>query len=282
MSRDLVSLSMVALPILFITSAGLVVKRSSEREKSTTSKRRKKVDVLILVDNSRYNNLKSPWGLSMLVRACGHQVLFDTGPDPESLGYNAEKLGVDLSMTDAVVISHEHGDHVGGLTYIAAVKPGIKVYVPQGMSPSIKRWMEDLGLAVVGVGDTAEICPCMAVVGELYGPPYEESLAVRTGDGLVVLVGCSHPGVDRMVLKAKSDLRMRPLAVIGGFHLTYASLERIRSVVGRLVSEGIFKVYPLHCSGSLVRRVLRGSHSGRYEEAHVGSLISFGDGHETS
>ena len=264
-----------ALLTLFLISVGLTSRRSFKTE-NISLKAAKKVEVLILVDNNRYDGLRSPWGLSMLVRACGHQVLFDTGPDPDSLRYNAEKLGVDLSKIDAVVISHEHGDHVGGLPYIAAVRPGVRVYVPEGMSPSVKRWIKGLGLTVVDVGSTTEICPCMAVIGGLYGPPYEEALAVRTDEGLVVLVGCSHPGVDRIVMKAENDLKVRPLAVIGGFHLAGASLGKVRSVVENLVAEGLSKIYPLHCSGPLVREVLRSSYPEEYEEAHVGSLISFG------
>ena len=125
-------------------------------------------------------------------------MLFDADPDPTVLKENAEKLGLDLSKIDLIVISHEPGDHIRGLKYIAEImgdKP-IKVYVPKHMTSSAKKWIRELGFNVIEIERTIVIAKGVAVIGELYGPPYEQALAVNVkGRGLVIFVGCSHPGV---------------------------------------------------------------------------------------
>ncbi|RLF13813.1 MAG: hypothetical protein DRJ66_07160, partial [Thermoprotei archaeon] len=98
----------------------------------------------------------------------------------------------------------------------------------------------------------------VAVIGELYGPPYEQALAVNVkGRGLVIFVGCSHPGVDNIVKKAVSDLNEKPYIVIGGFHLVGASEDRIASVANSLIKLGLKKIYPMHCSGDSIRGYIR-------------------------
>lgn len=140
--------------------------------------------------------------------------LFDTGPDPGVLERNLRKLGVNPKDLDFVVISHEHGDHTGGLSYIAKVKPGITVYVPKGMRIKVPN------LSIVEVNDTTEIAEGVVIIGWLHGPPVEQALAINVKDrGLVIITGCSHPGVVNIVVKAFRDLKLKPYLVLGGFHM---------------------------------------------------------------
>jgi 7,8-dihydropterin-6-yl-methyl-4-(beta-D-ribofuranosyl)aminobenzene 5'-phosphate synthase len=62
--------------------------------------------------------LHKDWGYSALVEAAGKQILFDTGNNPDILAANAKSLHVDLSRLDFVVMSHRHGDHMGGMEYV--------------------------------------------------------------------------------------------------------------------------------------------------------------------
>ena len=55
------------------------------------------------------------WGYAALVEADGRRILFDTGARPETVLANARELGIDLSSVTDVVLSHNHGDHTGGL-----------------------------------------------------------------------------------------------------------------------------------------------------------------------
>ncbi len=237
------------------------------------------VELIVVVDNypNSKGELVNVWGLSILIRTPNHTILFDTGPDPEVLKHNLEVLGIDPRDIDCVVVSHEHGDHVDGLEYIAAARPGLKVYVPSGMSTYTKSWMRNLGLEVIEVSNTTVICDGIAIVGQLYGPPFEQALAVNVkGYGLVIVVGCSHPGVDRIVEKASRDLGTKPYLVIGGFHLAGTPTEELKHIVRNLLDLGIKYIAPIHCSGTGIRELLRHKYPEHYMECHVGSVVRIG------
>lgn len=55
------------------------------------------------------------WGFAALVEVDGRRLLFDTGQRPTTVRENARELGIDLTEVTEVVLSHHHGDHVGGL-----------------------------------------------------------------------------------------------------------------------------------------------------------------------
>ncbi len=222
--------------------------------------------------------LKTAWGISILIKTPYNTILFDAGPNPYILKYNVEALGEDddLRTLDLVVISHEHGDHVRGLRYIAKVKQGVKVYVPEGMYYSTKDWIRSLGLKVIEVYETTKICHGVAIIGEMYGPPYEQALAINVkGLGLIIVTGCSHPGVENIVRKALNELKIKPYAVIGGFHLAGAPTSELELIINELINLGVKKIYPLHCSGDEIRELLKSKYNEFYGEGYVGSTIEF-------
>src|SRR5689334_1862693 len=75
--------------------------------------------------------MQKDWGYSALIEYAGKRILFDTGNNPEVLAQNAKAKGIDLSKLDFVVMSHRHGDHMGGLAYLLKVNPGVKIYAPK-------------------------------------------------------------------------------------------------------------------------------------------------------
>ena len=223
----------------------------------------------VLVDNTPGPGLEGAWGLSILVETERNVVLFDAGPDPGVLERNVMKLGVDLGRVDFAVLSHNHYDHTGGFSYIARARPGLKIYVPKGSGARFR------GLETIEVADTSILAPGVAVVGELYGPPVEEAFAVNVrGKGLVVLVGCSHPGVVNLVRRAKRDLGVKPYLVIGGFHMAGASEDECVETVEELLSLGMEKISPIHCSGDEIRNVMRRRYPENCLEARTGTVIN--------
>ena len=236
----------------------------------------------VLVDNNPWGSLQASWGLSIFVETPWGNVLFDTGPDPGTLAYNAKRLGIDPCNVSAVVISHEHMDHVGGLPYIARHCPGVPVYVPSGISSSVLSWMKSLGLRDIRIVNTTTIVvPGVYVLPPLWGPPAEESLAINTSRGLVLLVGCSHPGVARIVRHAEHLLGKRVLLLMGGFHLAWAPRSEVEKIAKELVGLGVEYIAPIHCSGSLIRSILASEYPSHYVGAHVGTVVVIGDGCST-
>jgi len=233
------------------------------------------VNITVLIDNNAYNDLKNPWGISVYIETPSETILFDTGPSPSDLEYNCKLLNIDLSKVSVIVLSHEHGDHVGGLSYVAKHASKATVYIPSEMSTSIKNWIRNLGFKkIVEVKKTTVISKGIAVIGELYGPPFEQALAINVeGVGLVVVVGCSHPGVDKIAHKIVVESKEKPYLVLGGFHMASASGGEINRVISNLIADNIKYIAPMHCSGSNFRSIMDKDYHDKYLELHVGSKL---------
>jgi 7,8-dihydropterin-6-yl-methyl-4-(beta-D-ribofuranosyl)aminobenzene 5'-phosphate synthase len=171
-------------------------------------------------------------GVSYLVRAGGTRVLFDSGLSggrvSSALVANAATLGVDLGALDAVVISHLHADHVGGVgaarrrTFSFAREP----VEPRGVPAHVPAPMEHPRAEVILTTGPRVIAPGMAVLPPLprmlFWPGYvtEQALVVNVrGFGLVLISGCGHPPIERMLGVAEQVLDVPIRAVVGGLHL---------------------------------------------------------------
>ncbi len=164
----------------------------------------------IITDNTVHSSgLKSEWGFACLVEAEGApKILFDTGASASVLLYNMEKLGIDPKSIGCVLVSHDHWDHTGGLDGFLELNSDVKLYLP-GDLPS-----EPVANKVIKVKEAAEIYGGVFSTGLLQN--IEQSLLVKVDKGVVVIVGCSHPGV-RNTLASASDIG-KPIALIGGLH----------------------------------------------------------------
>lgn len=166
--------------------------------------------ITIVYDNEVWKEgLEADQGFSCLVEAKNSpRILFDTGANGLILLSNMEKLNIDPNFVGEVFISHAHWDHTGGLSNFLKANKEVKVYVP--MSFPKPRGAKE----VVGVKEPLQIHENVFSTGELGG--IEQSLVVKTKEGVVVVVGCSHPGV-RNILNAASNFG-RVYALIGGLH----------------------------------------------------------------
>ncbi len=237
-------------------------------------------EILVLVDNEPSSSnfeLKAAWGISLYVKAQNVSFLFDTGPSPEVLEHNCKVLGVDLSNISFVFISHEHGDHTGGLPYVAKVAPSVPVYVPSGMSSSVRRGIERLGFNVIEVKGPQQMLEGIASTGPLMsGSLAEHGLILNLqGKGMVLLVGCAHPGVDRMLLNA-TNFSEEVFGVIGGFHLMGASETRLEQIAKVFDELSLQLIVPLHCSGKTAKSFFKEHFPQVYLDAQTGSFLKLG------
>ncbi|MBN2542188.1 MBL fold metallo-hydrolase [bacterium] len=166
--------------------------------------------ITLITDNTVYKKgLRSEWGFACLVEIENTpRILFDTGASGGVLLHNMEKLNIDPRSIDCVFISHNHWDHTGGLDDFLKLNSNVKLYVPYYISTGYKK------LEVIRVKDSVQVYENVFSTGELQG--IEQSMAVKTDKGVVVIVGCSHPGVGNILVGA-SDFG-NPIALIGGLH----------------------------------------------------------------
>ena len=178
------------------------------------------VKIVVVVDNNPNSDtqLRCPWGLSIYIETNYSRILFDTGPSIEDLKHNLKVLGISPKSIDIVVISHEHGDHVGGLEYILQENNRVKVYLPAHSPDYLKSLVKKYGAKLIEVSKPIVISEGIATTGELSaGFLYEQSLIISVkGYGLIIVTGCSHPGIDNIVKYVATLTSEKIFMVIGG------------------------------------------------------------------
>ncbi len=228
----------------------------------------------ILFDNyAADSRLQTNWGFACLVEVSGRTLLFDTGSGGDALFYNIRKLGVDLSAIDAVVISHNHWDHVGGLGEVLDNLPGVRLYIPASFPERFKRAAHRQGAEVQEITEAAEILPGAVSLGEMGNRIIEQSLLVSTDNGGILLTGCAHPGVLDIVDRATEYAGSPPYMVLGGLHLKGKSERILLKAVSGIRERGVVKAGPSHCTGDVAREVFEKVFGADYIEVGAGSVI---------
>lgn len=255
--------------------------------------------------------MQKDWGYSAFIESGGKRILFDTGDNPDILAKNAKAKGVDLSNLDFVVMSHRHGDHIGGMDYLLSVNPKVKIYAPKenfgvfGFSlpstfyrkdaslPPEQRYYDGSPPEIMKFGSawpnanfelidkTTEIAPGVHLIALVSDKPTtlelkELSLAIVTPNGIVLVVGCAHPGIDTVV-EAASKINSRIHFIAGGFHLVVAQDDAIGKIVNLLHDTyKVEYVAPGHCTGEPTFVALKQAFGDQYLYAGLGTTIGLG------
>jgi 7,8-dihydropterin-6-yl-methyl-4-(beta-D-ribofuranosyl)aminobenzene 5'-phosphate synthase len=233
------------------------------------------VTIAVTYDNNPYDDrLRTAWGFSCLVRLPERTILFDTGGDSSILLHNMEQLQIDPDEIDVVVLSHIHSDHVGGLGGILNQNSSVVVYLPASFPQGLKEDISRYGAEVQEVDEPRELFDGVYTTGELNGGIREQSLIVKTDEGLIVITGCAHPGVVNVVRKAREVAEDKVYLLIGGFHLGGASASKIEAIIDDFEQLGVERVAPCHCSGDTARILFREHYGEGYIECGVGRRIA--------
>lgn len=227
-------------------------------------------------------------GLSLHVQYGDHRLLFDCGSGANPL-HNAHRLGIDLKGLDAVVISHSHYDHAAGFRDLTEQGVGSRdLYTgPNFFEPKYakngvrytnlacgfdREFLQTYGIRHHEIRGVEEIYPGVWLISgfpRIHGfetiPARfvrqtengfvvddfgdEVCMALEVKDGLLVLVGCSHPGILNMMTQVSAVLGKPIRAVFGGTHLVEADEARIDTTVRTLQEMGLEILGLSHCSG---------------------------------
>lgn len=245
--------------------------------------------ITVLVDDTvNKRDLFAEHGLSVYVELGNRKILFDTG-QTTLLIENSRKLGIDLKTADAVILSHGHYDHTGGLADVLTLSPDAKVYahqgafapkytrksdgtshyggMPQSCRDAVKRKGE-----LVNVTGPVEICDGFYLTGPIPrvndfedtgGPFFRDEACTAPDDliddqaafivndsGVTVVLGCAHSGVINTLNYIEKLTEYSPInAIIGGMHLVSAGEERLDQTIAALNEMCVEHFMPSHCTG---------------------------------
>jgi 7,8-dihydropterin-6-yl-methyl-4-(beta-D-ribofuranosyl)aminobenzene 5'-phosphate synthase len=286
----------LAVAFLFLLSVGTSPAESANR-------------ITIVYDAfGKSSSLKKDWGFSAFVEYNGKRILFDTGNNAETFAQNLKALGVDLKKLDFVVISHRHGDHTSGLSYLLSINPSVKIYAPKegfgvfgaALPGTFYRKDESLpgdmryfdghppekmtfgtpwpGANFVWVDQLTEVAPGILLISTVSEMPgtlelRELSLAIKSPKGVILGVGCSHPGIEK-ILQASTTIDKHVHLVFGGLHLVTTPDPEIQRLVSVLHDQWKVDWMALgHCTGEPAFAAFHKAFGDHYLYAGLGSVI---------
>jgi 7,8-dihydropterin-6-yl-methyl-4-(beta-D-ribofuranosyl)aminobenzene 5'-phosphate synthase len=209
-----------------------------------------KFEMIPLIDGiSEDTGLIAEAGVSYLIRTDNANILFDVGlnapdSDPSPLLRNMKKLGIQMGDIDLIVISHNHGDHVGGNKWSTQqtfsvtshqIDLGNKtIYTPVQMTYP--------GQEPIYSYDPVKIAEGVATIGVIHCPMFvshveEQAIAINVKDkGIVVISGCGHQTINKLVERSEKIFNEPLYALIGGFHLPVTESRHITKMYSWMVT----------------------------------------------
>jgi len=278
---------------------------------------REMITLTVLCDNTAAmkEGIRAEHGFSVLIERGKTRILFDTGQS-DVFWHNAEVLGKDLTSLDAVVLSHGHYDHTGGLLRLAQSSyRGPVVAHKDVLAPHYKKEGENLlkyigcpyslshlesrGLSFRFAGSHEEVAPDIFFIsgvpatndfetgdprlvvkdekGHLQPDPFfdDATLYLRTPEGLIVILGCSHRGainILQRILTLEGDVPI--LIVMGGMHLSRVGTEQVSRTIDALEALNPRMIGVSHCTGQEAAEAMRRRFGNRFLRAMAGVTLT--------
>ncbi len=256
------------------------------------------VTITAIVENtSNKPGFYAEHGLSMLIEIILEdnttKILMDAGQSTFAFFNNVQRLKIDLTEIDAIVISHGHYDHTGALLDILRKIPK-KIPIIGHPNMFDKKYSKHARLRYIGVPFSKDdlqhtgiltlsetpvkIAPSACTTGEINRTSIsslsnklltkkndmlvkdelldDQALIVNMKEGLVIIAGCAHSGIVNTIFHSqKLTNREEIIGVIGGFHLVESDPETIKAVLEILNALNPTVLAPCHCTGFLAQKI---------------------------
>jgi len=300
----------VVVPIFAVLLAGSA---SSRLSTTAIAAEADKAQITLLYDAfGKTSDLQKDWGFAAFIEYGRKRILVDTGNNADVFAHNVKAKGIDLSRLDFAVVTHRHGDHTSGLNYLLSVNQRVRIYAPKenfgvfgaelpgtflksnDSLPPEMRYFDGKVPEKLRFGSpwpqgnfewvtkTTEIAPGfhLILLKGSWGVDLdvmEISLAIDTPEGIVLVVGCSHPTIEKIVEAAKAAISKPIHLVFGGTHLLPAKDDEIVRIATALRDEWRVEfIAPVHCTGEAAFAALRHAFGDRYVYAGLGTTIMLG------
>lgn len=262
-----------------------------------------------------HEGLLAEHGFAAFIEKNEHRILFDTGQGGVLVN-NSAKLGIDLGSIDSLVLSHGHWDHVGGIPDLIEInKKRLKIFAHPDVFAeryytkndalrhagirSSRLYLESFGVQFEMNTGPKEVVEGMWLTGEVprktsfekAAPQLkirindelvaddvidEQSIVIPCKQGLLIMMGCGHPGMINIIdyaiqITGRTDIA----AVIGGTHLMFQSDEQIEEAIKALKKYDIKLIGTSHCTGGKANSRIRAELGDRFMECNVGTVLEF-------
>lgn len=236
--------------------------------------------VTVLYDNTVADpRLRAAWGFSVLIERAGHTLLLDAGGAPDTLLRNVDSLQIALSPVEAIVLSHAHGDHAGGLPGLSARGVRVPLYTLAGF-PAVVRERLGGSFPLRDAAPRQELIPGVFTTGAMVDPAVgipEQSLIIPTDSGLVIVTGCAHQGIVSIVQRAVDLFHQPVYLVLGGFHLLDKNDQQVDAIIAEFRRLGVRRVGATHCTGERAMAAFAAAWGNDFVPLGAGRVVTIGE-----
>ena len=225
----------------------------------------------VVFDSKGEPGFKIGWGFSSLIDY-KEKILFDTSYNANLLNYNLQRMGYNIKEFDALFLSHEHLDHIGGLFEILKNNANLNVFVLNSFSQSLKDEIKKRA-KLFEIKEAKEIFENVYTTGIIKNDPDEQALIIKTKEGSILITGCAHVGVVKIIERAKEITNDDIFLVFGGFHLFEAEDSEIEKIIEDFKNLGVKKVAPCHCTGEKATNLFKKEYKENFIEMRAGKII---------
>jgi 7,8-dihydropterin-6-yl-methyl-4-(beta-D-ribofuranosyl)aminobenzene 5'-phosphate synthase len=235
-----------------------------------------------------YNNIPGDYssemetgsGFAVWIEFNNTKILFDVGGVLTTIGKNIQISNLDIVKVDGIIISHAHWDHVYGLPAITwMTRNSAVVYLPRDAKAGLK--VQNPRTSFTEVAEPTELFPHIWTTGSmeceyLKTTFFEQSLILEQDNRIIIIAGCSHPGIIEIVKKAREVIPGKPIHLVaGGFHLRDHTDEQVKDISQKLKKLEVKNIAPSHCTGERAINIFKEEWKDYFIQLYLGDEYTF-------